>query len=135
MAQNFPAVIVPPHIIGMSGQSRYVVSYDFYTNSIENLPPMNTTEMNPEQRFQKLLTASPRHAKVVSFLWNDNNDVQYIDTITVVNRGANRHLIIFVDEYNSNGSACWGSEAKTFLERAGYNVGGSFDHLFNDYNY
>jgi hypothetical protein len=96
---------------------------------------MNTTEMNPEQRFQKLLTASPRHAKVVAFLWNDNNDVQYIVTITVANCGAKRHLIIFVDEYNSNGSACWGSEAKTFLKRAGYSVGGSFDHLFNKYNY
>ena len=94
-----------------------------------------TTEINPEQRFKKLLTALPGRAKVVAFLWNDDNGTKYIVTITAVNCRANRrHLIIFVDEYNLRGNACWGSKAKTFLKRAGYTVGGSYDHLFNKYN-
>jgi hypothetical protein len=39
MAQAFPAIIVPPQIIAMQNQSRYVVAYDFSSRSIRLPPP------------------------------------------------------------------------------------------------
>jgi hypothetical protein len=33
-----------------------------------------------------------------------------------------------------DGLACWGSEANASLKRAGYVVGGSFNHLCNNYH-